>query len=68
MFRVPRRSRIEEDGLTVSVYDESLDVYVVQNGDTLWELARRFDTTINELCKLNKISKFLICSIEIWKK
>ena len=53
----------EEDGLTVSVYDESLDVYVVQNGDTLWELARRFDTTINELCKLNKISKDSILRI-----
>lgn len=53
----------EDDGLTVSVYDESLDVYVVQNGDTLWELARRFDTTINELCKLNKISKDSILRI-----
>lgn len=53
----------EEDGLTVSVYDESLDVYVVQNGDTLWELAKRFDTTINELCKLNKISKDSILRI-----
>ena len=53
----------EENGLTVSVYDESLDVYVVQNGDTLWELAKRFDTTINELCKLNKISKDSILRI-----
>lgn len=53
----------EDDGLTVSVMDDSLDVYVVQNGDTLWDLARRFDTTINELCKLNGISKDSILRI-----
>lgn len=53
----------EDDGLTVSVVDDSLDVYVVQNGDTLWDLAKRFDTTINELCKLNKISKDSILRI-----
>jgi LysM repeat protein len=53
----------EDDGLTVSVIDDSLDVYVVQNGDTLWDLAKRFDTTINELCKLNGISKDSILRI-----
>ncbi|MDG1701857.1 MAG: LysM peptidoglycan-binding domain-containing protein [Opitutae bacterium] len=53
----------ENEELTVSVFDDSLDVYVVQNGDTLWDLAKRFDTTINELCKLNKISKDSILNI-----
>ena len=53
----------DNEGLTVSVFDDSLDVYVVQNGDTLWDLAKRFDTTINELCKLNKISKDSILRI-----
>ena len=53
----------EDEGLTVSVVDDSLDVYVVQNGDTLWDLAKRFDTTINELCKLNEISKDSILRI-----
>lgn len=53
----------EDEGLTVSVVDDSLDVYVVQNGDTLWDLAKRFDTTINELCKLNQISKDSILRI-----
>ena len=53
----------EDEGLTVSVVDDSLDVYVVQNGDTLWDLAKRFDTTINELCKLNQISKNSILRI-----
>ena len=52
-----------DEGLTVSVVDDSLDVYVVQNGDTLWDLAKRFDTTINELCKLNQISKDSILRI-----
>ena len=53
----------ENEGLTVSVVDDSLDVYVVQNGDTLWDLAKRFDTTINELCELNGISKDSILRI-----
>lgn len=53
----------KDEGLTVSVVDDSLDVYVVQNGDTLWDLAKRFDTTINELCKLNQISKDSILRI-----
>ena len=54
---------VKDEGLTVSVVDDSLDDYVVQNGDTLWDLAKRFDTTINELCKLNKISKDSILRI-----
>lgn len=53
----------EDDGLTVTVVDDSLGIYVVQNGDTLWDLAKRFDTTINELCKLNGISKDSILRI-----
>lgn len=53
----------EDENLTVSVMDDSMDVYVIQKGDTLWELAKRFDTTINELCKLNQISKDAILRI-----
>ena len=52
-----------DSGLTVSVLNDTLDIYVIQNGDTLWELARRFDTTINELCELNEISKDSILRI-----
>ena len=53
----------EDDGLSVSVMDNSTGLYVVQNGDTLWDLARKFDTTVNELCKLNGISKKSILRI-----
>ncbi|MDG4867148.1 LysM peptidoglycan-binding domain-containing protein [Guyparkeria sp. 1SP6A2] len=31
--------------------------YVVQSGDTLWELARRFSTTVDELTTLNRIGR-----------
>ncbi|MBP2032359.1 LysM repeat protein [Clostridium algifaecis] len=33
----------------------SLTIYVVQNGDTLWKIAKRYCTTIQDLVKLNDI-------------
>lgn len=54
---------ISNDGLTVLVTNDSLDAYVIQSGDTLWDLAKKFDTTIQELCKLNNISKDSILRI-----
>ena len=53
------------DGLTVLVTNDSLDTYVIQSGDTLWDLAKKFDTTIQELCKLNNISKDSILRIRM---
>lgn len=31
------------------------DIYIVRNGDTLSEIAKKFNTTVNELVKLNNI-------------
>jgi len=31
--------------------------YVVQRGDTLWQLARRFSMTVDELTSLNRIGR-----------
>ncbi|NLK94323.1 MAG: DUF3794 domain-containing protein [Clostridiales bacterium] len=33
----------------------SVTIYVVGNGDTLWKLAKRFNTTVEELVKINNI-------------
>ncbi|KYH34945.1 spore coat assembly protein ExsA [Clostridium tepidiprofundi DSM 19306] len=33
----------------------SITIYVVQNGDTLWKIAKRYFTTIDDLVKLNNI-------------
>jgi LysM repeat protein len=33
----------------------SIIIYVVQNGDTLWKIAKRYHTTIDELVKINDI-------------
>ncbi|WP_317368475.1 LysM domain-containing protein, partial [uncultured Tyzzerella sp.] len=29
--------------------------YVVQSGDTLWDLAKKFNTTVDDIVKLNDI-------------
>jgi hypothetical protein len=34
----------------------STDTYVVRRGDTLWEIARRHDTTVRQLVELNELS------------
>lgn len=47
----------EEETLTVSVQEDSVDVHIIVAGDTLWDLAQRYDTSVNELCEMNGISK-----------
>tara|TARA_B100000035_G_scaffold76670_1_gene63910 strand:+ start:690 stop:1676 length:987 start_codon:yes stop_codon:yes gene_type:complete len=47
----------EDEALTVSVQEDNLDVHTIVYGDTLWDLAQRYDTTVNELCELNSIAK-----------
>lgn len=56
-------NEINDEVITVSVIDESLDTYKIKSGDTLWDLAKSFDTTVNELCELNSISKNSILRI-----
>ena len=29
--------------------------YTIQSGDTLWDLSQKYDTTVDELAKLNNI-------------
>ena len=38
-----------------AVKDHSLRVYIIQSNDTLWGLARRFDTTVDEIMKMNHL-------------
>ncbi|SKA89865.1 LysM repeat-containing protein [Clostridium sp. USBA 49] len=33
----------------------SITIYVVQNGDTLWKIAKRYYTTVDDLVKINEI-------------
>lgn len=33
----------------------SVTIYVVQNGDTLWKIAKRYFTTVDNLIKINNI-------------
>lgn len=51
------------DGFSVQISGNNLDTYIIQAGDTLWELSKQFDTTINALCELNGISKDAILKI-----
>ena len=51
------------DAFSVQISDNVLDTYAIQAGDTLWDLSRKFDTTINELCELNGIDKDAVLKI-----
>lgn len=47
---------IEEDG-EVADKKASITIYVVGKGDTLWDLAKRFKTTVAELIRINGIEE-----------
>lgn len=36
------------------------DIYIVQKGDTLWDIARKYGMTVNELKELNNLSSNLL--------
>ena len=44
----------------------SITIYVVGEGDTLWKLAKKYNTTIDELVKINSIEN--IDYIEVGSK
>lgn len=41
-------------GIPYSVVSD--DIYIVKKGDTLWDIARKYDMTVNELKSLNNLS------------
>ena len=34
-----------------------ITVYVVKNGDSMWDIAKRFYTTVEEICELNELEE-----------
>lgn len=40
----------------------SITVYFVQNGDTLWDIAKKYLTTVDAITKINEISENEICT------
>ncbi len=34
-----------------------ITVYVVKAGDTMWDIARRFYTTVDEICSINSVAE-----------
>lgn len=35
----------------------SITIYVVDEGETLWELAKKYNTTVNDLIKINGLDE-----------
>lgn len=58
--------------LSIPIVEESSNIYVVQKGDSLYKIAGKYNTTVNELIKLNNLTsqnlsigqKLLIPTIE----
>lgn len=48
---------VDADNLEEEIPEKkaSLTIYVVQNGDTLWKISKRYSSTIEDLVKLNEI-------------
>ena len=57
-----------EEQIIESVEEQPLDrkkiesmpgitVYIVKNGDTLWDIARKFYTTVDEICNVNNLAE-----------
>ncbi len=49
--------RIATSGATTVAANGSSRVHTVRRGDTLWEIATRYNTTVERICALNQISK-----------
>jgi hypothetical protein len=57
VFPRPYKSYVERiTGRPLRLPGEYADTYVVRRGDTLWEIARRHDTTVRELLQMNNRS------------
>ena len=50
-------NHIDFDDMDMSELDKmaSMTVYIVQNGDTLWTIAKRYNTPIDELLSINEL-------------
>lgn len=53
---VPQRGRASRPVLARAVDERWETVYKVRSGDSLWELAARYGTTMNEIAKRNNLS------------
>lgn len=45
---------VEEDG-DIPEKKASITIYVIGKGDTFWNLAKKYNTTVDDLIKINKI-------------
>ena len=45
---------VEEEG-DMPEKNASITIYVVGEGDTFWDLAKKYNTTVSDLIKINKI-------------
>lgn len=52
-------SKVEEQPLDMQKIQAmpGITVYMVKNGDTMWDIAKRFYTTVDEICAMNELGE-----------
>lgn len=40
--------------------DESLTTYIVKSGDSLWSIAQKYNTTVDDIIKVNNLKSTLL--------
>ncbi|KPU44571.1 membrane-bound lytic murein transglycosylase D [Oxobacter pfennigii] len=48
-------TKIDQSEAEIQAHKASITIYVVQNKDTLWSIAKRYSTTVEDLVRVNEI-------------
>ena len=59
-------SKIEEQPLDMDKIQvmPGITVYIVKSGDTMWDIAKRFYTTVEEICGLNELENETVVPVQ----
>ena len=60
VLSVGQKLLVKEDEIPEEVIDDNYDIYVVQKGDSLYSIAAKYNTSVNNLKEINNLSGNLL--------